>query len=62
MRFEIFPIFKMDGSKEWAYRLVGRNGEIVMSAEGHKNKADCYSIIKSIRWNALFAKVTEVLK
>jgi len=62
MKFQIFPSYKMDGTKQWCARIREANGEIVWVTEPHANKRDIFKIIRSLKWKAFFARVEEVLK
>lgn len=47
-----FVIYK-NRKKEWCLRLVGRNGEKIVWAEGYKRRKDCFHAIKLVmRTNA----------
>ncbi|HOF66285.1 MAG TPA: DUF1508 domain-containing protein [Candidatus Fermentibacter daniensis] len=53
----LFEVFK-DKAGEWRWTLVAQNGNKVgTSGEGYTNKADCLSIIESIKKNASNAAV-----
>lgn len=44
MKFEIYR-----SGDEWRWRLKARNGEIIASGEGYKNKADCLATVDLIQ-------------
>ena len=49
-----------DGKKEYRWRLVAANGNIVAdSGQGYKNKKDCLATLESIRKGAAEAPVEE---
>jgi len=54
-----FEVFK-DKKKEWRFRFVAPNGEIIATSEGYKNRNDCISTIKSIKKNAQNAEIIKV--
>lgn len=54
-----FEVFK-DKKKEWRFRLVAPNGEIIAQGEGYKNKKDCLSTVESIQENARHTTIEEV--
>lgn len=57
-KFEIFKGKK----KEWRFRFVAPNGEIMAASEGYKNHKDCLDSIDSIQRNAPDAEIKEVEK
>lgn len=48
MKFEIYT----DSSKQYRWRLLGKNGEPIASGESYKNKADCQAAIKLVQSSA----------
>lgn len=44
MKFEIYR-----SGDEWRWRLKARNGEIIASGEGYKNRLDCVGAIGLIQ-------------
>ena len=51
-----FEIYK-DKRKQWRFRLLAPNNEIVAVSEGYKNKQNCAVGIKSIRTYAKNAHI-----
>lgn len=45
--------------KEWRWKLKARNGEIIASGEGYKNRADCFYAIHLLMQCASAAAVVE---
>lgn len=56
-KFEIYKGGK--GKKEWYFRLKARNGKVIAVSEGYTTEAACRNGIRSVRFNAPFARVVE---
>ncbi len=54
-KFEVY----MDKGGEYRFRLKARNGEIIATGEGYKQKSGCINGIESVKKNAPEAEVTE---
>lgn len=46
--------------RQWRWRLVAANGEIIASGEGYWNKVDCLTALEVIRKTGLKTLVTFV--
>lgn len=57
-KFEVY----VDKAGEYRFRLKARNGEIIGSGEGYKDKKSCLGGVESIRKNAPTAKTERVKK
>lgn len=56
MKFEVYMSSK---SKEWYFRLVSSNGQIVAKSEGYTTKAAALKTIESIKEKVSSATVVE---
>jgi uncharacterized protein YegP (UPF0339 family) len=56
-----FEIFK-GNDKQWYWRLIARNGEIVCQSEGYKRKDSVVKAIKRLPELAATEKVVEVVE
>jgi uncharacterized protein YegP (UPF0339 family) len=64
MRFEVYPSRKIRAGlrRQWYWRLVGGNGEIVAQSEGYHNRADALTACSKIRAQAKDAPIDQVSK
>lgn len=53
MKVEVYP----DAAGEWRFRIKARNGEILASSEGYKNRADCLGTVHSLQQQLRAAEV-----
>ncbi len=54
-KFEVYE----DKAGEFRFRLTARNGEIIATSEGYKQKASCINGIESVKKNAADAEIVE---
>ena len=54
-KFEVYE----DKAGEFRFRLKARNGEIIATSEGYKQKAGCLNGIESVRKNVVDAEVVK---
>lgn len=54
-----FELFK-DKNKEWRWNLKASNGEVIATSEGYSSESAARKGIKSVRKNALIAKVVKL--
>ena len=47
-RYEIYK----DAAKEWRFRLIAKNGQIIAASEGYTTKESCEQGIASMKVNA----------
>ena len=48
----MFEIFKSDKSGDFRFRLKARNGQIILTSQGYRNKKDCLNGVESVRKNS----------
>lgn len=53
-----FVLFK-GKDKKWYWNLVARNGEIIADSQGYSSKLAAKTGIRSVKRNALFARIVE---
>ena len=56
-----FEMWK-DKKGEWRFNLKARNGQVIAVSEGYSSKAGAKAGIRSVRLNAVMARVVEVEK
>jgi uncharacterized protein YegP (UPF0339 family) len=49
MKVQVFSRKKLVGRRQWHFRVVGANGEIVAQSEGYFNRADMMSTLRLLR-------------
>ena len=54
-KFEVY----LDKAGEYRFRLKARNGEIILSSEGYKEKRSCLNGIESVKKNAPEAPIVK---
>jgi hypothetical protein len=53
-----FEVFK-DKKKEWRFRFIAPNSQIMATSEGYKNRKDCLDSIDSIQRHAFDSTIVE---
>ncbi len=56
-----FEMWK-DKTGEWRFNLKARNGQVIAVSEGYTSKSGAKAGIRSVRLNAVMARVVEVEK
>ncbi len=54
-KFEIYE----DKSGEFRFRLKARNGEVIATSEGYKQKTSCLNGVDSVKTNAVDAEIVK---
>ncbi len=55
-KFEVYE----DNAGEFRFRLKARNGEVIATSEGYKQKASCLNGVESVRKNAQDAEIVKI--
>jgi len=48
----MFEIYQSESTKKFHFRLKARNGEIILTGQGYKDKAGCENGVESVKKNA----------
>lgn len=48
----MFEIYQSENTKKFHFRLKARNGEIIFTGQGYKDKSGCENGVESVRKNA----------
>ncbi len=54
-KFEVYE----DNAGEFRFRLKARNGEVIATSEGYKQKSSCLNGVESVRKNAVDAEIAK---